>query len=335
MATFYISIIGIYFTASLALVVLFAPKFYNLWRVRHGDDDDDEGSFAIHGHGKFGQPALRGVTDIHQAARVAGIRSGGLGGDLGSGTFSRSPADLQTTPSTRPASADRSLIIPTTALLETNQLSAQEIAMPAANERSQLDQVLGVATPISTTDYSQRRYSGNSADDWVSRVIPKLDERGEVVSPTTNNLGVRDLKGTFIDSSEITAIRQLQLQGEGLSENIASSSSTVLPKKDSGNLSEQYSCHNEVSIYPDTQQEEEVVVAPGHGAQRVVNNVICCRSCPVSLTYIYTLNSHFPTFFLTITSWKLTWYAANKLLKHRSGLHSGLALTSDDSSASS
>ncbi|KAG0357176.1 hypothetical protein BG005_003840 [Podila minutissima] len=292
MATFYISIIGIYFTASLALVVLFAPKFYNLWRVRHGDDDDDEGSFAIHGHGKFGQPALRGVTDIHQAARVAGIRSGGLGGDLGSGTFSRSPADLQTTPSTRPASADRSLIIPTTALLETNQLSAQEIAMPAANERSQLDQVLGVATPISTTDYSQRRYSGNSADDWVSRVIPKLDERGEVVSPTTNNLGVRDLKGTFIDSSEITAIRQLQLQGEGLSENIASSSSTVLPKKDSGNLSEQYSCHNEVSIYPDTQQEEEVVVAPGHGAQRVLEAYVFLLPIRVQKSRLANLLSH-------------------------------------------
>ncbi|KAF9328428.1 hypothetical protein BG006_008384, partial [Podila minutissima] len=268
MATFYISIIGIYFTASLALVVLFAPKFYNLWRVRHDDDDDDEGSFVIHGHGKFGQPALRGVTDIHQAARVAGIRGGGLGDDLGSGTFIRSPADLQTTPSTRPASADRSLIIPTTALPETDQLSAQEIAMPAANEHNQLDQVLGVATPISITDYSQRRYRGNSADGWVSRVIPKLDERGEVVSPTDNNRGVRDLKGTFIDSSEITAFRQLQ--GEGLSENIASSSSTVLPNKDSGNLAEQYSCHNEASMYPDIQQEEEVVVVPGHGAHRML-----------------------------------------------------------------
>ncbi|KAG0089092.1 hypothetical protein BGZ92_005307 [Podila epicladia] len=268
-ATFYISIIGIYFTASLALIVLFAPKFYNLWRALHGGDDD-EGNFDIHGHGhgRLRQPALYGVTDIHQAARMTGTRGRGLGNNIGSGTFARSPADLQTTPFTRPSSADRSLTIPTTTLLETDQLPAQEIAIPAANERIQLDQVLGVATPISITDFSQQRYSGNSADDRVSRVIPKLDEHGEIVNPIRNNLGEQDLKDTFIDSSEITSIRQLQ--GEWLSENVASSSSTALPNQDSGNMVEQYSYHNEASMYPDIQREEDVVVAPSYGAQRVL-----------------------------------------------------------------
>ncbi|KAG0033380.1 hypothetical protein BGZ81_008590 [Podila clonocystis] len=262
MATFYISIIGIYFNASLALIVLFAPKFYNLWKAHHAhdDDDDDGGSFAIRGHGRLGQPVLRGVTDIHQATRMAGTRGGGFGDNPAVGAFARSPANLPTTPSTRPISSSRSLTIPASALLENGQPSAQEIAVPTANERSQLDQVLGSATPISITDYSQRRYSGSSADDWVKRVIPKLDERREIASPTDNNLGVRDLRGTFIDSSEIMAVRQLQ--GEGSSENIASSSSTVLPNQDSANLAAQYSCHKEASMYPDIQQEKEVVIAP-------------------------------------------------------------------------
>ncbi|KAF8926786.1 hypothetical protein BGZ52_005175 [Haplosporangium bisporale] len=97
-ATFYISTIGIYFTVSLALIVLFALKIYSLWKASHGDDDDDDddGSFVIRGHGWLGQPVLRGVTDIHQAARVAGI-NGGIGDNLGFGTFARSPDNLQAT----------------------------------------------------------------------------------------------------------------------------------------------------------------------------------------------------------------------------------------------
>ncbi|KAG0040488.1 hypothetical protein BGZ82_002204 [Podila clonocystis] len=294
MATFYISTIGIYFTASLALVVLFAPKVYNLWKAHHAhahdDDDDDGSSFAIRGHGRLGQPVLRDVTDIHQAARMAGTRGGGFGDNPVVGAFARSPADLPTTPSTRPTLANRSLTIPASALLELGQPPAQEIAMPAANERSQLDQVLGAATPISITDYSQRRYSGISADDWVKRVIPKLDERGEIVSPTDNNLGVRDLRGTFIDSSEIMAVRQLQ--GEGSSENIASSSSTVLPNQDSASLVAQYSCHKEASMYPDIQKEEEVVVAPGNGAQRVLQAYVFLLPICIQKSRLANLLSH-------------------------------------------
>ncbi|KAF9216284.1 hypothetical protein BGZ59_010335 [Podila verticillata] len=132
-ATFYISTIGIYFTVSLALIVLFALKIYSLWKASHGDDDDDDddGSFVIRGHGWLGQPVLRGVTDIHQAARVAGI-NGGIGDNLGH----------------------------------------------------------------------------SSADDWANRVIPKLDGCGCIVSPTDSSLGVRDLKGTFIDSSDILVARK-------------------------------------------------------------------------------------------------------------------------------
>ncbi|KFH73850.1 hypothetical protein MVEG_01064 [Podila verticillata NRRL 6337] len=71
---------------------------YSLWKASHGDDDDDDddGSFVIRGHGWLGQPVLRGVTDIHQAARVAGI-NGGIGDNLGFGTFARSPDNLQAT----------------------------------------------------------------------------------------------------------------------------------------------------------------------------------------------------------------------------------------------
>jgi len=106
MATFLISIIGIYFTASLALVVLFVPKFYNLWKANHGDDDDD-GSFVIRDHGQLGQPVLRGVTDIRQAARMAGV-NGSVGDNLGCGTFGRSLDNLHATLSTQPTSAARS-----------------------------------------------------------------------------------------------------------------------------------------------------------------------------------------------------------------------------------
>jgi len=59
--------------------------------------------------------------------------------------------------------------------------------MPA-NERRQLDQILGVTTPISITDYSQHRYSGGSAGDWVNRVIPKLDECGILLALLTTIL---------------------------------------------------------------------------------------------------------------------------------------------------
>lgn len=302
-ATFYISIIGIYFTASLALVVLFAPKFFNLWKAHHGDDDDDDSdSFAIRDHGQLGKTVLRGVTNIHQAARMTGTRDSGSGDNPGFSTYARSPADLQTTPSIQPGLTDRSLTIPANTLLGTDQLSSPGI-MPASNERNRLDQVLGVATPISITSYSQQRYSGSSIDDWVNRVIPKLDKRGEIVSPIDNDLGLRELRGTFIDSSEIMAFRQLQV--ERSSENIASSSSMVLSNQDSANLTAQYSNHDDESMCSEIKQEEEVVVAPGNGTHRMVN--IAILSFLYSMVDSYTPNSLLLTFGFTINSWKLTW----------------------------
>ncbi|KAF9904094.1 hypothetical protein EC991_003069 [Linnemannia zychae] len=82
LATFYISIVGTFFVALLALTVLFLPKFWNIWK-------------------SFRKPW---VEDLHPSNRTqqrlpGGIGRPGGGGGGGVGTLGRMPDDFRTGPS--------------------------------------------------------------------------------------------------------------------------------------------------------------------------------------------------------------------------------------------
>ncbi|KAF9546684.1 hypothetical protein EC957_009444 [Mortierella hygrophila] len=81
LATFYISIVGILFVAFLALAVLFAPKFRNIWKNLRKPWEED----------------LHPSNRIHQRI-PGGIGRPGSGGGGGAGILGRMPDDFRTVP---------------------------------------------------------------------------------------------------------------------------------------------------------------------------------------------------------------------------------------------
>ncbi|KAF9427607.1 hypothetical protein BGZ94_004579 [Podila epigama] len=231
-ATFYISIIGIFFTAALALVVLFGPKFWNLWKAKYGrDTEDDDGSTfgmrnsrgrsgglgkSTHRDNHFLQRTTPPISMRHGGSNVFG-RAGGITASSPS-AFTRTPVDLQSFP-TQPIQGRRlsTLSTPSINVIPANDDPLRE---PSENvkeneQRDQENQTLDDAKPSSSISaLAQRRRSTHSgADDWLQRVIPKLEERGDIQSPI-DNPKFQDLRGTFIDSSDILALQNLQETAE-------------------------------------------------------------------------------------------------------------------------